>query len=115
MKISHGVGDGWKNIVNYCLKLKYKFAIFSHPYLMFIGYLYIYFLNYTSGSVICYLMCVCACTCVPEIVNNRMLENDWSLTALIYGLIGCFRSKLSNLTCPIKNINFVIRQAKSEN
>ena len=32
-----------------------------------------------------------------------MLEYDWLLTALIYGLIGCFRSKLSDLTCPISN------------
>ena len=30
-----------------------------------------------------------------------MLEHDWLLTALIYGLIGCFRSKLSDLACPI--------------
>ena len=34
-----------------------------------------------------------------------MLEYDWFLTALIYGLIGCFRSKLSDLTCPITNKN----------
>ena len=27
-----------------------------------------------------------------------MLEHNWLLTALIYGLIGCFRSKLSDLT-----------------
>ena len=33
-----------------------------------------------------------------------MLEYDWLLTALIYGLIGCLRSKLSDLTCPITNI-----------
>ena len=33
-----------------------------------------------------------------------MLEHDWLLTALIYALIGCFRSKLSDLTCPITNI-----------
>ena len=33
-----------------------------------------------------------------------MLEHDWLLTALIYGLIGCFRSKLSDLTCLITNI-----------
>ena len=38
-------------------------------------------------------------------VNNKMLEYDWFLTALIYGLIGCFRSKLSDLTCPITNKN----------
>ena len=37
-------------------------------------------------------------------VNNKMLEYDWSLAALIYGLIGCFRSKLSDLTCPTTNI-----------
>ena len=43
-----------------------------------------------------------------------MLEYDWLLTAFIYGLIGCFRSRLSDLTCPITNItNFVIGQAKS--
>ena len=33
-----------------------------------------------------------------------MLEHDWLLTALIYGLIGCFRSKLSDLTGAITNI-----------
>ena len=33
-----------------------------------------------------------------------MLEHDWLLTALIYVLIGCFRSKLSDLTCAITNI-----------
>ena len=37
-------------------------------------------------------------------VNNKMLEHDWLLTAPIYGLIGCFKSKLSDLTCPITNI-----------
>ena len=37
-------------------------------------------------------------------VNNKMLEHDWLLTTLIYGLIGCFMSKLSDLTCPITNI-----------
>ena len=41
-------------------------------------------------------------------VNNKMLEYDWLLTTLIYGLISCFRSKLSDLTCLITNINFVI-------
>ena len=30
-----------------------------------------------------------------------MLEYDW---LFIYDLIGCFRSKLPNLTCPITNI-----------
>ena len=30
-----------------------------------------------------------------------MLEYDWLLLALIYCLIGCFKSKLSDLTCPI--------------
>ena len=34
-----------------------------------------------------------------------MLEYYWFLTALIYGLIGCFRSKLSDLTCLITNKN----------
>ena len=38
-------------------------------------------------------------------VNNKMLEYDWFLTALIYGLIRCFRSKLSDLTCPITSKN----------
>ena len=37
-------------------------------------------------------------------VNNKMLEYDWLLTALVYGLIGCFRFELSDLTCPITNI-----------
>ena len=36
-------------------------------------------------------------------VNNKMLEYHWLLTALIYGLIVCFRSKLFDLTCPITN------------
>ena len=30
-----------------------------------------------------------------------MLEYDWLLTAVIFGLIGCFWSKLSDLTCPV--------------
>ena len=42
-----------------------------------------------------------------------MIEYDWLLTALIYGLIGCFRSKLSDLTYSITNIN-VIGQAKAD-
>ena len=29
-------------------------------------------------------------------VNNKMLEHDWLLTALIYAFIDCFRSKLSD-------------------
>ena len=33
-----------------------------------------------------------------------MFEYDSLLTTLIYGFIGCFRSKLSDLTCPITNI-----------
>ena len=37
-------------------------------------------------------------------VNNRILEYNWLLTALIYGLIGCFGSKLSDLASPITNI-----------
>ena len=37
-------------------------------------------------------------------VNNKMLEYDWLLTALICGLLGRFRSKLSDLTCTITNI-----------
>ena len=41
---------------------------------------------------------------VYNCVNNKMLERDWLLTALMYALIGCFRSKLSDLTCPITNI-----------
>ena len=41
-------------------------------------------------------------------VNNKMLEHDGLLTALIYGLIGCF---MSNLTCPITNIcNRTVKQ-----
>ena len=34
-----------------------------------------------------------------------MLEYDWLLTALTYGLISCFRSKLSDQTCPIRCTN----------
>ena len=41
---------------------------------------------------------------ITNCVNNKILEYDWLLTALIYSLIGCFRSKLSNWTCPITNI-----------
>ena len=41
---------------------------------------------------------------VINCVSNKMLERDWLLTALIYALIGCFRSKLSDLTRPITNI-----------
>ena len=33
-----------------------------------------------------------------------MLEYDSLLIAFISGLIGCFRFKLSDLTCPITNI-----------
>ena len=33
-----------------------------------------------------------------------MLEYDWFFTALFNGLIVCFRSKLSDLTCTITNI-----------
>ena len=33
-----------------------------------------------------------------------MLKRDWLLTALIYPLIGCLRSKLSDLAHPITNI-----------
>ena len=29
-------------------------------------------------------------------VNNKMVKYDWLLTGLIYGLIGCFSSKLSD-------------------
>ena len=32
--------------------------------------------------------------------NNKMLEHDWLLTALLYALIGCFRSKLSESARP---------------
>ena len=37
-------------------------------------------------------------------VNNKMHEYDWLLTTLICGLIDCFRSKVSDLTCSITNI-----------
>ena len=33
-----------------------------------------------------------------------MLEHDWLLTALIYAVIGCFRCKLSDLTCRGANV-----------
>ena len=42
-----------------------------------------------------------------------MLEYDWLqlLTAPIYGLIVCFRSKLFDLTCPITNsFNRIVKQ-----
>ena len=44
---------------------------------------------------------------ITKLINrviNKMLEYDWLFTALNYGLIGCFRSKLSDLTCPITYI-----------
>ena len=50
-------------------------------------------------------------------VNNKMLESDWLLTALVYALIGCFKSKLSDLTCLITNIcnrSGQIRQLSSQ-
>ena len=43
-------------------------------------------------------------TILSVIVNNKMLEYGWLLTVLIYVLIACFRSKLSDLTWPITNI-----------
>ena len=43
-----------------------------------------------------------------------MLEHEWLLTALIYAFTGCFRSKLSDLTCPITNNVHVIGRAKSD-
>ena len=55
-------------------------------------YYYYYYYNYYDHHY--YYNCV----------NNKMLEYDWLLPALIYGLIGCFRSKLSDLTCPTTNI-----------
>jgi len=49
--------------------------------------------------------------CTSNCVKNKMLKYDWFLTALIYGLIGCFRSKLSNSTCLITNIcNHTVEQ-----
>ena len=46
------------------------------------------------------------CTTYYNCVSNKMLEYDMLLTSLIiiYGLIGCLRSKLYDLTCPITNI-----------
>ena len=41
-----------------------------------------------------------------------MLDYAWLLTALIYGLIARFRSKLSDFTYPVTNI--CNRRAKSE-
>jgi len=38
-------------------------------------------------------------------VNNKMHEYDWLLTALIYGSIGFFRSKLSDMYCLIPLAN----------
>lgn len=62
----------------------------------------------------------------PSVQNNK--RKEWCIPTLIVSitkclkmigclwLIGFFRSKLSNLTCPNRNINnfFVIRQAKSD-
>ena len=36
------------------------------------------------------------CAYLDNCVNNKMLERDWLFTALIYALIGCFRSELSD-------------------
>ena len=44
--------------------------------------------------------------------QNPRSEYDWLLTALIYGLIDCFRSILSDLTCSIQT--FVIGHTKSD-
>ena len=41
-------------------------------------------------------------------VNNKMLEYDWLLTALILVLIGCYMSKLSDLTHRLRT--FAIKQ-----
>ena len=49
--------------------------------------------------------------------QNPRSEYDWLLTALIYGLIDCFRSILSDFTCPITNIcnrTCQIRQLSSQ-
>ena len=48
-------------------------------------------------SFYCYYYC-------HNCVNNKILEHDWLLAALIYGLIGSFGPKLSDLTHPITNI-----------
>ena len=46
--------------------------------------------------------------------KKKVLEDDWLLTAFIYGLIGFFRSKLSNLNDLSDYKTFVIGQAKSD-
>ena len=42
-----------------------------------------------------------------KVLVTKMLEHDWLLTARIYGLISCFRSKIFDLTSPLQT--FVIR------
>ena len=61
-----------------------------------VGFKYSILLQYFTDEYYYYYYYYC--------VNNKMLEYDWLLTAFISGLIGCFRSKLSALTCPITNI-----------
>ena len=38
-------------------------------------------------------------------VDNKMLKYDRLLTAFICGLVGYFRSKLRNFSCPITSIH----------
>ena len=41
-------------------------------------------------------------------INSKMLEHDWLLAALIYGLIGFFRSKLNSIFITIVGIELFI-------
>ena len=57
-----------------------------------------------SGHVSCSeTATVTAATTYTNCVN-KILQDDWLLFSLIYGLFGCFRSKLPDLTCHITNI-----------
>ena len=68
----------------------------------------------------CYYSCIIIIIIIIKLLcqqQNPRSEYDWLLTALIYGLIDCFRSTLSDLTCPITNIcnrTCQIRQLSSQ-
>lgn len=43
-----------------------------------------------------------------------MLGYEWFLTAPIYGLIGCFKYKMSDFTCPITNTGYWTESGRPE-
>ena len=90
MKISQGVGDGWKNIVNYCLKLNYTicnnfFAPISYIYRLSIPILSEYIRVTRMLCNMCVRMQVCASDCKHQVtdykvnncVNTKILKYDW--------------------------------------